>query len=74
MHKVMEFSGHTHPIIKFICFGDFVFSLAEQGEFIVFNRQKGTVIKKITFDIHFDDFLHPNTYLNKLVFSGGNTL
>lgn len=74
MHKVLEFTGHTQTILKFVCFGDFIFSLAEQGEFIVFNRQKGSIVKKINFETHFDDFLHPNTYLNKLVFSGGEEL
>jgi len=74
MHKVQEFHGHTQPIIKFVCFGDFIFSLAEQGEFMVFNRQKGKLVKKITFETHFDNFLHPNTYVNKLVFSGGEHL
>jgi hypothetical protein len=29
MHKVMEFTGHKQKIIKFMCVGDFIFSLAE---------------------------------------------
>ena len=38
MHKVMQFDGHKNTIIKFITAGEFIFSLAEGGEFIVFNR------------------------------------
>jgi U3 small nucleolar RNA-associated protein 21 len=72
MHKVLELKGHTKPLIKFVSFGDFLFSLAEEGEFIVFNRMKGTLVKKITFETNFDNFLHPTTYINKLLFSGGS--
>jgi len=73
MHKVMEFQGHTKPILKFEAFGDFIFSLAEEGEFIVFDRLKGNVIKKMNFDSHFEGFIHPRTYVNKLVFYGGES-
>lgn len=74
MHKVQELIGHTKPIIKFIAFSEFIFSLAEDGEFIIFNRLKGTVIKKIQFESAFDEFVHPSTYINKLVFSHKNKL
>ena len=47
MHLVNEFVGHTKSILKFIVAGDFLFSLAEDGEFIVFNRQKATITRKI---------------------------
>ena len=47
MHSMLEFVGHTKPIIKFIVAGEFLFSLAEDGEFIIYNRQKGNIIKKI---------------------------
>ena len=47
MHLVHEFVGHTKSILKFIVAGDFLFSLAEDGEFIVFNRQKATITRKI---------------------------
>lgn len=70
MHKVSEFSGHTKQIIKFISFGDYIFSLAEEGEFFVIDRKTMSVVKSITFSTHFDDFMHPNTYVNKFVFSG----
>lgn len=74
MHQVQEFQWHTKPIIKFIVAGEFLFSLAEEGEFIIFNRMKGNIIKKINFETHFDNFIHPSTYLNKLLFSNGNVL
>ena len=69
MHKVMEFVGHKNRIIKFITAGEFIFSLAEDGEFIVFNRQKGTIAKQMKFETNFDNIIHPNTYVNKLLFS-----
>jgi hypothetical protein len=50
--------------------GDYLFSLAEGGEFLIFNRMKGNLIKKVQFDCHFTDFIHPSTYVNKLLFSG----
>lgn len=31
---------------------------------------KGSLIKKVQFDCHFTDFIHPSTYVNKLLFSG----
>lgn len=37
---------------------------------MVFNRMKGTISKKMTFDKEFDTFIHPSTYVNKLLFSG----
>ena len=72
MHRVMEFKGHQNPIVKFIIAGEFIFSLGEEGEFLVFNRMKGTLSKKIKFDKDFDDVIHPSTYVNKLIFSGPN--
>jgi hypothetical protein len=39
----MEFDGHDNAILKFIVAGEFIFSLAEHGEFIVFNRKTGEV-------------------------------
>jgi hypothetical protein len=45
MHKVIEFIGHKNSIIKFICFGEYIFSLAEEGEFIVFNRRDGKIVR-----------------------------
>jgi hypothetical protein len=78
MHKVIEYTGHKEKIIKFICVGDFIFSLAAKGEFIIFNRQSGEVIKQMTFgnddQTYPDDFMHPNTYMNKLVFACGSKL
>ena len=50
--------------------GEFLFSLAEGGEFLIFNRAKGTLKRSIKFACPFDDFIHPTTYVNKLLFSG----
>lgn len=74
MHSVLSFQGHTKTIIKFIVAGEFLFSLAEEGEFIIFNRQKGNIIKKMNFETPFDNFIHPTTYLNKLLFGHQNVL
>lgn len=41
MNKVLEYVGHTRPIVKFILSSDFLFSLAEEGEFIIFNVKTG---------------------------------
>lgn len=70
----MEFDGHDNSILKFIVAGEFIFSLAEHGEFIVFNRKTGEVQKKIKFDKNFNNFIHPSTYVNKLLFSSGDSL
>lgn len=37
MHRVKAYSGHKHSIIKFLVTGNFIFSLAENGEFLIFN-------------------------------------
>lgn len=37
MHKMQLFRGHTKTIIKFLLASEFIFSLAEDGEFIIFN-------------------------------------
>lgn len=37
---------------------------------MIYNRIKGNLIKKINFEKHFNNFIHPSTYLNKLLFSG----
>jgi len=70
MHKVLEFCGHQNEIIKFIIGGDFVFSLAEAGEFIAFNRKNGSIAKKMTMPGTVCTFMHPITYVNKLLFGG----
>ena len=70
MHKVMQFEGHNRRIVKFLVVGEFLFSLAEQGEFMIFNRLKGTLMRTVNFACDFDDFIHPSTYVNKLLFSG----
>ena len=74
MNKVLEFVGHTKPIVKFILSSDFIFSLAEDGEFIIFNIRTGTIIKKKKFDCDFEIMMHPTTYINKLLFAGGNRI
>jgi len=37
MHRHATFIGHQKPILQFIVTTNFIFSLAEDGEFIVFN-------------------------------------
>ena len=54
MNKVTEYVGHTKPIVKFILSSEFIFSLAEGGEFIIFNARTGAVIKRKQFDTSFD--------------------
>jgi len=69
----MEFTGHTQPVVQFLVGGDFLFSLADGGEFIVFNRKTGKVHKKTEFDATFTSMLHPTTYINKFLFAGTTT-
>jgi hypothetical protein len=71
MHRVRTYKGHKHSIIRFIVTGNFIFSLAEQGEFMIFNTQTGEATSH-TFDTHFTLMIHPVTYINKLLFAGGD--
>ena len=57
-----------------MCQGDFIFSLAEDCEFVVFDRKAGSVLKKHNFETAFSGFMHPSTYLNKMVFWGQERL
>jgi hypothetical protein len=54
MHRVTQYVGHTKPIIKFILASEFIFSLAEEGEFIIFNLRSGAIVKRKVFDYPFD--------------------
>jgi hypothetical protein len=49
MNLVQDYKGHTKPIIKFLLSTDFIFSLAEEGEFIIFNAKTSAIILKKTF-------------------------
>lgn len=71
MHRVQAYKGHKHSIIKFLVTGNFIFSLAEQGEFMIFNVQTGEATTH-NFDKNFTLMAHPVTYINKLLFSGGD--
>ena len=74
MNKVLEYVGHSKPIVKFIISSDFIFSLAQEGEFIIFNIRTAAIVRRRRFDSDFDVMLHPTTYINKLVFAGGNRI
>ena len=74
MNKVIEFVGHSKPIVKFILSTDFIFSLAQDGEFIIFNIRTAVIVRRKKFDCDFDIMVHPTTYINKLVFAGGNRI
>lgn len=74
MNLVLEYQGHTKQIVKFIVSSDFIFSLAEEGEFIIFNAKTAAIIQKKTFMHHFEHMMHPTTYINKLLFAGGDKL
>ena len=52
---------------------DFIFSLAAEGEFIIFNIKTGLIVKRKKID-GMEIMMHPNTYVNKLVFAGGNKM
>jgi hypothetical protein len=74
MNKVLEYRGHSKPIVKFILSSEFIFSLAQEGEFIIFNIKTAAIIKRKTFETDFDIMMHPTTYINKLVFAGAGKL
>jgi hypothetical protein len=45
MNKVLTYQGHTKPIVKFIASSEFIFSLAQEGEFIIFNTKTAAIIR-----------------------------
>lgn len=69
MNKVTEYRGHTKPLVKFILSSEFIFSLAQDGEFIIFNIRTGDIIRQKRFEDDFEIMMHPTTYINKLVFA-----
>ena len=75
MHRHQTYAGHSQPIISFIVIGNLIFSLAEEGEFLTFNLQTGQVAKRFTFEnTEISGFIHPITYVNKMLFYGGQTM
>lgn len=71
MHRHAEYRGHKQAIQVFIVAGDFIFSLAEQGEFIIFKTQTGQVVKRTQFENkNLTGVIHPITYVNKMLFYG----
>jgi hypothetical protein len=50
MHKQQLYIGHSKPIVKFILASEFIFSLAQDGEFIIFNIKTGGIVKRKQFD------------------------
>ena len=59
----------------FIVTAKLIFSLAEQGEFLIFNTQTAKVVKRTQFENkELSGFIHPITYVNKMLFFGGNKM
>jgi len=50
-----------------------IFSLAEAGEFIIFNTKTTEKISTHKFTTAFDYMMHPVTYVNKLLFASSST-
>ena len=73
MHRVREYSGHKEQIVKFLVTDKIIFSLAEAGEFIIFNTQTASKISTHKFDPAFDIMMHPVTYVNKILFACSNS-
>lgn len=74
MNKVLEYKGHSKPIVKFILSSEFIFSLAQEGEFTIFNIKTAAIVKRKIFETDFDIMMHPTTYINKLIFAGSGKL
>ena len=52
-----------------------IFSLASEGEFIIFDTATGKIVKQMTLaNKGLDTVIHPITYVNKLLFAGGKTM
>ena len=75
MHRHANYAGHKNPILQFIVTTNLIFSLAQEGEFIIFNTQSGKIVKQMTLaNKDLDSVIHPVTYVNKLLFAGGKTM
>jgi hypothetical protein len=77
MHRHATYSPQTqNAILQFIVTQTFLFVLAEQNEFIMFDVKSTEVVKKINIPgtIRFERMMHPVTYVNKLLFYGGKTM
>ena len=52
-----------------------IFSLAEDGEFLIFNVQTSSVVKRFQFENReMAGIIHPVTYVNKMLFYGANKM
>ena len=79
MHRHATYeNGHknTNSILQFIVTQNFIFSLAEKNDFVIFDVKSTHVVKKLTFDSapQFERMMHPVTYVNKLLFFGGKKM
>ena len=75
MHRHAVYSGHEQQILQFLVTTNLIFSLAEEGEFLTFNTQSGKVVKRVQFENKdLTGIIHPVTYVNKMLFYGGNKM
>ena len=75
MHRHSVYKGHKEPIIGFIVTTNLIFSLGEQGEFLIFNVQTGSVVKRFQFKNRgLTGIIHPVTYVNKMLFFGATKM
>lgn len=78
MHRHATYSGghdKNNAIIQFIVTQNFIFSLAERNDFVIYDLKTTEVVKKLNLgDGQLDHMMHPVTYLNKLLFFGGKTM
>ena len=75
MHQHASYSGHTESILQFIVTASLIFSLGENGEFLIFNLQTGQVAKQFRFENRdLAGLMHPVTYVNKMLFYGGTQM
>ena len=68
------YEGHKNDLVKFILSSEFIFSLAEEGDFIIFNIKTGGIVRRKKFEKDFRILIHPTTYVNKLLFADDNSI
>ena len=78
MHRVHSFNVPSElTAIKFLVSGDLIFVLCQEGTVLTFDRKLQSLKQRVAFKdegsdsvTEFTDMMHPNTYVNKMLFCG----
>lgn len=79
MHRHATYENGHNPknaILQFIVTQNLLFSLAENNDFVIFDIKTTDVVSKLNLEGQpiFERMMHPITYINKLLFYGGQTM